>query len=212
MPKVPMNVLRFGLKPLAFVTMLLPFLWLAYSWYFAFQGLPNGLGVNPQEASNRFTSDWALRFLLLTLAVTPFSKLIKSPKPILFRRMIGLYALFYAVAHVTSYVWLDLYFAWGDIWADILKRTYITVGMAALLLLIPLGITSTKGWIRRMGSRRWRKLHMAVYVIAPLAVIHFFMMRKGIQIEPLVYGAIYLALMVPRVKARLVTRRRASPA
>ncbi|NVJ68947.1 MAG: sulfoxide reductase heme-binding subunit YedZ [Alphaproteobacteria bacterium] len=194
------NLRRYG-KPLVFAASLIPFLWLVHEWWQAFAGLPNGLGFNPNETSNRFSGDWALRFLLVSLALTPLSRILKSPKPILFRRMTGLFAYFYVWVHLVSYLWLDLMFDWPTLWADILKRIYITVGMTAFVLLTPLAITSTKGWIKRMGAKRWQKLHKAVYVIAPLAVIHFFMMRKGFQTEPLVYGAIFVLLMILRLKA-----------
>ena len=206
------KLLRFGLKPLAFLAMLTPAIWLVHEWWLAYQFLPNGLGVNPQEASNRFTGDWALRFLLVSLAVTPLAKILNSPKPILFRRMTGLFAFFYVCLHMLSYIWLDLLFDWAQLWDDIMRRIYITVGMAAFLLLIPLAITSTKGMIRRVGARRWQTLHKAVYVIAPLGVIHFFMMRKGFQLEPLVYGAIFLGLMAFRLKPvqKLLRRKKSS--
>ena len=107
---------------------------------------------------------------------------------------------------MASYLWLDLLFDWDQLWADIIKRVYITVGMGALLLLTPLAITSTKGWIRRMGAGRWQRLHKAVYVIGPLAIIHFIMMRKGFQLEPLIYGgilALLLGMRLPAIKRRL---------
>ena len=188
------NLRRFG-KPIVFLAMLVPAVWLAWNWWLAFQYQPNGLGFNPQEMSNRFTGDWALRFLLLSLAVMPLSKILKSPKPILFRRMIGLFAFFYVCLHITSYVWLDMLFEWAELWADVLKRIYITVGFAAFLLLVPLAVTSTKGWVKRLGGKKWQKLHKSVYVIGLLAIIHFIMMRKGFQIEPLVYAAILAGLL-----------------
>jgi len=189
---------RYG-KPLVFTLMLLPMVWLVYNWHLAFSYQPNGLGFNPQEASNRFTGDWAMRFLLLGLAISPLSKLIKSPQPVLFRRMIGLFAFFYVCVHVTSYVWLDMLFEWRELWADVLKRIYITIGMASFLLLIPLAVTSTKGWIKRMGARRWQQLHRLIYIIGPLVITHFIMMRKGFQLEPLIYGAILAGLLAFRV-------------
>lgn len=188
-------------KPVAFTAMLLPALWLVWAWWQTFQGLEGGLGFNPQETSNRFTGDWALRILLLSLAVTPFSTLIKSPKPILFRRMIGLFAFFYVVLHITSYVWLDMLFDWQELWADVLKRIYITVGFAGLLLLIPLAVTSTNGMIKRLGAKRWKKLHKSVYAVGLLAVVHFIMMRKGFQVEPLIYSGILVGLFALRLKA-----------
>ena len=189
---------RYG-KPVVFLLLAWPALWLGYSWYLQFQYLPNGLGFNPQEATHHWTGDWAMRFLILSLALTPLSKLIKSPKPILFRRMVGVYSFFYVFLHLVNYVWLDKFFAWGEIWLDILKRNYITIGMICFLLLIPLAVTSTKGWVKRMGARRWQKMHKLSYVIAPLVIVHFFMMRKGLQVEPLIYGAILAALLAFRL-------------
>ena len=122
--------------------------------------------------------------------------------------MMGLFAYFYVCLHMLSYIWLDMLFNWPELWADVLKRIYITIGMAAFLLLTPLAITSTKGMIKRLGARRWQRLHKLVYVIAPLAIIHFFMMRKGFQMEPVIYGAI-LALLLAM---RWVPRRRKKPA
>lgn len=185
---------RYG-KPLVFALLLLPAAWLIWNWVQAYSGLPNGLGFNPQEASNRFTGDWAMRILLITLALTPLSKILKSPKPILFRRMVGNFAFFYACLHITSYVWLDMLFNWTELWKDVLNRLYITVGLASFLMLLPLAVTSTKGWVKRMGAKTWQKLHKLVYVIAPLVILHFIMMRKGFQLEPLIYGAILLVLL-----------------
>ncbi|MCK0067931.1 sulfite oxidase heme-binding subunit YedZ [Kordiimonas laminariae] len=201
--------LRMVGKPIVFVLMLIPAVWLSWNWYQAFQYLPNDLGFNPQETSNRFTGDWAMRILLISLALTPLSKLIKSPKPVLFRRMIGLFAFFYVCLHIISYVWLDMLFDWAELWQDVLKRLYITVGLGAFLLLIPLAVTSTQGWIKRMGAKSWQRLHKAVYVVGVLVIIHFVMMRKGFQIEPLVYGGILGLLFVLRIKAvQQVFRRR----
>lgn len=195
-------VLRKYVKPVVFAACSAPFVWLAFNWVQAFAGNPHDLGFNPNETSNRFSGDWALRFLLVTLALTPLSRILKSPKPILFRRMLGLFAFFYVCVHMLSYLWLDLLWDWAGLWADVIKRVYITVGMAAFVLLIPLAATSTKGMIKRLGAKRWQRLHKLIYLIAPLAVIHFFMMRKGFQIEPLVYGAIFLLLMAFRLKRR----------
>jgi len=193
---------RYG-KPVVFLAGLLPAIWLTYNWYLVFGYQPNGLGFNPQEASNRFTGDWAMRILMVTLALSPASKLMKSPKPILFRRMIGNFAFFYACLHITSYVWLDMLFNWPELWKDMLKRLYITVGMTSFLLLVPLAVTSTKGWIKCMGAKSWQRLHRLVYVIGPLVILHFIMMRKGFQLEPLIYGAILLVLLSFRLQ-RLV--------
>ncbi|UTW55794.1 sulfite oxidase heme-binding subunit YedZ [Kordiimonas sp. SCSIO 12610] len=194
------NLRRYG-KPAVFALLALPALWLGREWYYAYQGLESGLGWNPVEAFHQITGDWAIRILLLSLAISPLSKVMKSPKPILFRRMIGLFAFFYVCLHLLGYVWLDKAFVWPDIWQDILKRKYITVGAVALILLVPLAVTSTQGWIKRLGARNWQKLHKSVYVIGILAVAHFIMMRKGFQLEPLVYAGILGLLFMLRSKA-----------
>lgn len=191
---------RYG-KPVVWVLALWPALWLVWNWWLAMEFQPNGLGFNPQETSNRFTGDWALRMLLISLSLTPIAKIIGSPKPLLFRRLMGLFAFFYVCLHVTSYVWLDMLFDWGELWLDVLKRIYITVGFTAFLLLLPLAVTSTKGWIKRMGARNWQRLHRAVYGAGVLAVVHFIMMRKGFQMEPLVYAFILAVLLLLRMRS-----------
>ncbi len=197
--QVSVRAVRLVGKPLVFAAALLPFVWLAHQWWLAFGNMPHDLGFNPNETSNRFSGDWALRMLLITLAITPLSRLFKAPKLLMFRRMMGLFAYFYVCVHMLSYVWLDMLFNWPELWADVLKRIYITIGMVAFLLLTPLAITSTKGMIKRLGARRWQRLHKAVYIIGPLAIIHFFMMRKGLQLEPLVYGGILAILLLVRL-------------
>ncbi|GAB6052232.1 sulfoxide reductase heme-binding subunit YedZ [Magnetospira thiophila] len=182
-----------ALKILVFVACLGPLGWLVW-------GLADGtLGANPAEASNRFLGDWALRFLLLTLAVTPLRQISGRGEVGRFRRMLGLYAFFYATLHVTSYVVLDQFFDWAAIWADLLKRTYITIGMGALLLLLPLAVTSTKGMIQRLGGARWRKLHRLVYPAAILVVVHFYMMVRARETEVLIHGAVLAGLLGWRV-------------
>lgn len=194
------NQLRKYGKPIVFLMLLVPAIWLVWNWWLAFQYQPNGLGFNPQETSNRFTGDWAMRILLISLSLSPLAKLMKSPKPILFRRMVGLFAFFYVCLHITSYVWLDMLFDWVELWADVMKRLYITVGFAAFLLFIPLAVTSTKGWIKRLSARRWQALHRSVYVIGVLVIVHFIMMRKGFQAEPLIYAGVLATLYLLRVK------------
>jgi sulfoxide reductase heme-binding subunit YedZ len=156
------------------------------------------LGANPIEAINRALGDWALRFLLISLAVTPLRQLGWRGAARL-RRMLGLYAFFYAAAHVTSYVVLDNFFDWPAIAADILKRRYITVGMLALMLLLPLAATSTDAMIRRLGGRRWRRLHRLVYAAAMLAVLHYAWMVKADLREPILYGALLAVLLLWRL-------------
>lgn len=191
---------RYG-KPVAFLLLSLPAAGLVTNWVLAFAGEPHGLGFNPHETSNRFSGDWALRILLGGLALTPLANALGTQKPILFRRMMGLFAFFYVLLHIVSYVWLDLLLDWTALWQDIVKRTYITVGMAAAVALVPLAWTSTSGWVKKLGARRWKRLHRLVYLIVPLALLHFYMMRKGIQAEPLIYAAIFAGLMLLRLPA-----------
>jgi len=194
-------------KPLVFVGCLLPLAWLVWRLFGDQQG--GAFGYNPQEYLNRYLGDWALRFLLATLALSPLRKLTKASGFIRFRRMVGLYAFFYVCLHLTSYVWLDQGFYWPEIWKDITKRTFITVGMTSFILLIPLAVTSWNRMIQKLGVARWRQLHQMVYVIAPLACLHFFMMRKGIQIEPIIYVVICGLLLGARVVEKLNTQHRA---
>jgi sulfoxide reductase heme-binding subunit YedZ len=183
------------LKALLFIASLLPLLWLGYG---AFNG---SLGANPIEAITRSLGDWALRFLLLTLTVTPLRKLSGWSWLLRLRRMLGLYAFFYALLHLSSYIVLDQFFYWPEIWGDIVKRPYITIGMACFLLLIPLAVTSTNGWMRRLG-RNWRRLHKLVYPIAIGAVLHNLLLVKVITLEPLLYAVILGVLLLARVKPR----------
>ena len=187
------------IKPLVWVLCLAPLAWLG--WLVAdavlYQG--RGLTANPVEFINRYLGDWALRGLLVALAVTPVRILTGWKQVVRLRRLLGLFAFFYVVLHVCSYVGLDQFFNWAAIWEDIIKRWYITVGMVGLLCLIPLSVTSTKGWIKRMGGRNWNRLHKAVYLAGAAGCLHFFMMRKGLQYEPLVYAAIFEALMAMRI-------------
>ena len=194
------------LKPLFFVTLMLPALWLALQWVRALLGEPSALGFNPIEYTNRFLGDWALRTLILSLAMRPLAILTGSSLPIRFRRMIGLIAFSYVCLHVTNFLAVDLFFDWSAFWQDILKRNYITLGMTAVVLLLPLVFTSTKKMVKRLGGRNWQRLHRTVYVINILAVFHFMMMVKGNQNEPKIYLAIVLTLLgirlIPLVKAR----------
>lgn len=204
--RLPASVIESRIKPLAFVLALAPFVWLLWQIWLAMQGLPNGLGANPFSASNFFTGKWALRFLLITLAITPLRLLTGWNELGRFRRMVGLFAFFYAAMHLTSYVALDHFFDWPTIWKDILKRTYITLGMAALLILLPLAVTSTRGMVRRMGAKSWQRLHRLVYAAGILAVIHFYLLVKADVREPLIYAAILSILLGFRL-ARTARRR-----
>ncbi len=183
---------------LALAGVLSPLLWMAYQALSG--GVVSGLGANPIEAINRFLGDWALRFLLITLAMTPLKNLTGKPWPLRLRRMMGLAAFAYAVLHVSSYVMLDQFFDWNAIWGDIIKRRYITVGMIVITLLLPLAITSTAGAAKRLGSKRWKKLHKLVYPAAALGCLHFFWMVKADILEPTIYALVFVVLMVLRWK------------
>jgi len=197
------DVIRKVAKPIVFAAGLGPLAWIA--WLAAESGLgPTGpLGANPIEYINRYLGDWAIRFLLMALAVTPLRGITGWNAVMRFRRMIGLYAFFYVCLHLSSYIGLDQFFDWGEIWRDITKRNYITVGMATFALLIPLAATSTQGMIKRLGGKRWTRLHKLVYAAGVLACFHFYMMRKGVQLEPIIYAGICALLLGTRVAAHL---------
>ncbi len=176
----------------------------------AWAAMQDGLGADPVAALTHRTGAWALRFLLLSLAMTPLRLALGQPWPIRFRRMLGLYAFFYASLHLAIYLVLDLQGYWSQILGDIVKRPFITVGFLAWLLLLPLAVTSTRGWIRRLG-RRWGQLHRAVYAIAVLAVLHFWWGVKADIREPAVYAGILAMLLGLRLvrawRGRAVSRR-----
>ena len=160
-------------KPVVFGLCLLPFGWLLYG------ALTQQLGANPAEALIRSTGDWTLRFLCLVLAVTPLRVMTKTPALARFRRMLGLFVYFYVVLHLLSYSGFDMSFELEDIARDIAKRPFILVGFSAFLLLTPLALTSANRVIKALGAKRWQRLHQLIYVVAGLAVLHFFWMRSG---------------------------------
>jgi sulfoxide reductase heme-binding subunit YedZ len=160
------------------------------------------LGADPVAALTHRTGDWALRLLLACLAMTPLRRLVGQPWPIRFRRLLGLYAFFYASLHLSVYVVLDLAGYWAQVFEDLAKRPFITVGFTAWLLLLPLALTSTRGWMRRLG-RRWGRLHRAVYVAAALGVLHYAWLVKADLREPLLYAGVLGVLLGARVVARL---------
>ena len=190
-------------KPVVFVLALGPLAWIAWTAVSSGLGPTGPLGANPIEYINRFLGDWAIRFLLLALAVTPIRGITGWNWVMRFRRMIGLYAFFYVCLHLSSYIGLDQFFDWGEIWKDIVKRNYITVGMVNFVLLASLAATSTNGMVKRLGGKRWTKLHKLVYPAGILACFHFYMMRKGVQLEPIIYAAIAAVLLGYRVAAYL---------
>jgi sulfoxide reductase heme-binding subunit YedZ len=198
-PKRKRDPMVWVIKPIVWVLCLAPLVWLGWLVLEVIYFEGRGLTANPVEFLNLYLGDWAIRILLVSLAVTPIKILTGWKQIVRLRRLLGLFAFFYVALHIANYVVLDQFFDWLAIWNDILKRWYITVGMVGLLCLIPLAITSTKGWIKRMGGKNWNKLHKLVYVAGAAACLYFFMMRKGIQLEPIIYGGIFLSLMAIRM-------------
>lgn len=185
-------------KPLLFILLLLP------AVYYAWGMWQNQLGANPLEAVIRGLGDWGLRILLLTLLVSPLRRLFDWRKILRLRRMLGLYAYFYIVLHLISYIWFDQFFDWEEIWFDVIERPFITIGMIAVVLLTPLAITSTKGMVKRLG-KKWRRLHTLVYPISILGVLHFWWMVKIDVTEPVIYALILFLLLGERLFRKFVT-------
>lgn len=179
---------------------LLPLLWLVW------RGYQGALGANPIETVIRNLGVWGLRLLIVGLTITPLARILKQPRLIRLRRPIGLIAFGYVVLHLSTYIGVDQYFDWHAIWKDILKRPFITIGMAAFVLLIPLAATSFNAAIRRLGPLNWRKLHRLIYLIAPMGVVHYYLLVKADHRPPLVYGAIVLLLLGWRVLATVRAR------
>ena len=192
-------------KPVLFVLALLPFAWLVYGAF------TDNLGANPAEYLSRATGDWTLRFLCLTLAVTPLRVIFGVPALARFRRMLGLFVYFYVVLHFLAYSWFDMGFDAAEIAKDIPKRPFILVGFTAFLLLTPLAATSFNRAVKALGAARWQALHKLVYAIAGLGILHFFWMRAGKHnfAEVAVYAAILAVLLGWRV-AQYAARKRAA--
>jgi sulfoxide reductase heme-binding subunit YedZ len=178
---------------LVWLACLAPLLWLAW------RGFNNDLGANPIDKLIRELGVWGLRLLIVGLAITPAARLLRQPRLIRFRRTIGLFAFAYVLLHLTNYIATDQWFDWAAIGKDILKRPFITVGMLAFVLLVPLAVTSTSWALRKLGPVRWRKLHRLTYLIVPLGVIHYLMLVKADHQPPLIYGAIVAVLLGWRV-------------
>jgi sulfoxide reductase heme-binding subunit YedZ len=191
-------------KPLVFAACCAP------AGILVWRGFHNSLGPNPVETITHGTGDWTMRLLLITLAVTPARKLLGLPDLIKFRRMLGLFAFFYAALHFLTWAWLDKMFDPRDMLADVFKRPFITAGALGFACLIPLAVTSTAGWIRRLGGRRWQALHRLIYLAAFAGVVHYYWLVKSDVRLPLMYGAILLALMLARVALNM--RKKKSPA
>jgi sulfoxide reductase heme-binding subunit YedZ len=164
--------------------------------YRALQGL---LGANPVEFLQHATGLWTLRFLIFTLTITPLRKTLRIPELIRFRRMLGLFAFFYVCLHFLTYIGPDQSFDLAAMWKDVEKRRYITLGFLGFVLLIPLAITSTAGWIRRLGGKRWQTLHRSIYIAAICGVIHYYWLVKSDVRNPLFYGALVSILLLWRL-------------
>jgi sulfoxide reductase heme-binding subunit YedZ len=173
------------------------------------KGLTGMLGANPIEVITRSTGTWTLTFLMITLAVTPLRRITSWHALIKFRRMLGLFAFFYGCLHFTTYIWLDQFFDWSSMMKDIEKRPFITVGFTAFVLMLPLALTSTQGWIRRLG-KRWQKLHRLIYVSALAGVVHFWWLVKADVRRPQIYAAVLTALLAYRALTWAAKRRLAT--
>ncbi len=203
------QVLRFVVKPLVFAAALIPAALLVRGAASA------SLGPNPLETITHGTGDWALRFLLLSLAITPLRTVTGWNGLIRFRRMLGLFAFFYASLHLLTYLWFDQFFSWRSILADIPKRPFITAGFLAFVALVPLAVTSTAGMIRRLGGRRWRALHRLVYLAAGVAVTHYWWLMKADTSKPRLDASVLVVLLAARGlvawRRRMSTGRRFAP-
>jgi methionine sulfoxide reductase heme-binding subunit len=194
------------LKVLVFILCLGP------AFVLAWKGFHNALGANPIDVITRTTGHWTLNFLLITLGVTPLRRVASMAWLIRFRRMLGLYAFFYGSLHLMTYVWLDKFFDVHEMLHDIAKRRFITAGMTAWVLMLPLALTSTAGSIRRLGGKRWRILHRLIYLSAAAGVIHFIWLVKADLRRPVTYGAVLALLLAFRLAVWLRTKLRAHPA
>ncbi len=196
-----MNRLRLT-KTLIFIGGLLPLARLLW------KALHDGLGANPIEVITHSTGDWTLILVLTTLLISPLRRLTHQYWIIGLRRMIGLFAFFYGMLHFLTYIWLDKFFDVHEMLKDIAKRPFITVGFSAFVLLIPLAITSTKGWIRRLGGKNWQRLHRLIYATGILGVIHYLWLVKADIRKPLEYASALSVLLLYRIVVWIVEARR----
>jgi len=194
-----------SVKPLVFVAALVPAAALVYGVFM------NTLGANPIDAVTDETGTWTLRFLVVTLAITPLRKLTGWNVLIRYRRMLGLFAFFYGTLHFLTYIWLDQFFDVQAILKDIVKRPFITIGFTAFVLMVPLALTSTAGWIRRLGGKAWNRLHKLIYVSAICGVIHYLWLVKADISRPARYGAIVAVLLAARIWFAYNARHAAKP-
>lgn len=181
------------LKSLLFVICLLPLANLVYGI------LTASITGDPVETMTQVTGQWGLRFLLITLSITPLRRLLKITDLVKFRRMLGLFAFSYAFCHLNVYIVFDQFFDWSEIWRDTVEKKFVFAGMLAVILMVPLAVTSTNGWIRRLGGKRWKRLHQLVYIIAIAAVIHFIWLVKADLTQPVIYSLILIFLLGFRV-------------
>jgi sulfoxide reductase heme-binding subunit YedZ len=172
---------------------------LAPAFSLVWKGFHNDLGANPVEFITHATGNWTLRLVLITLTITPARRLLKQPQLTRFRRLLGLFAFFYACLHFTTWFLLDKSLNLTEMWKDVLKRPFITVGFLGFVSLIPLAVTSTAGWIRRLGGRNWQRLHRLVYLTGAAGVVHYYWLVKSDVRLPLMYGAILAVLLALRL-------------
>ncbi len=175
--------------------------------HLVWRALQHHLTANPIEYITHQMGDWTLIFVVITLAVTPARKLLRVPELIRFRRMLGLFAFFYGILHFSTWIGLDKFFDWADMLADVRKRTFITAGFTGFVLMIPLALTSTAGWIRRLGGKRWLALHRLIYATAIAGVVHYYWLVKSDVRKPLFYGALVTSLLSVRIVFWLNARR-----
>jgi sulfoxide reductase heme-binding subunit YedZ len=183
-------------KVLLFLLGLAPLFWLAWrAW-------DHRLTANPLEFITHYTGDWTLRLIIISLTVTPLRKVLNLPELIRYRRMIGLFAFFYGCLHFLTYIWFDKFFDVHEMIVDVAKRRYITVGFTGFVMLIPLAVTSTAGWIRRLGGKRWQLLHRLVYLTAVCGVVHYYWLVKSDIRLPVFYGILVALLLGWRIASR----------
>ena len=194
---------RWVIKPLVWIACLTPLAMLVYD------GFTDNLTANPIEKITNETGIWTLRLIVATLAITPLRRLTGLNQLVNYRRLIGLFAFFYGSLHFTTFFFFDHQFDVAAMWQDVLKRPYITAGFTAFVLMIPLAVTSTSGWIRRLGGRRWNLLHRLIYFTALAAALHYFWKVKLDTTSPIYYGLIIIGLLAVRAWRWSVTRAKA---
>ena len=183
------------LKPAVFVACLVPTVWIARALWLTYLGRDGGLSANPIKDVTEFTGIWTLRFLMMTLAITPLRRITGLTSLIRFRRMLGLFTFFQGFIHLMTYVWLDQFFMFTEIAKDIVKRPFITSGMLGFTLMIPLAVTSTRKWIARLGGSRWQMVHRLIYITAAAGVVHYYFFVKSDILYPLAYALLVTVLL-----------------